>query len=985
MSNLPDKIREKLGLDASATPESALQQAEQRVKTAKDKLASLPPANPQVPKFKKDVREIEPLLPDLREIVYGGRVDSYCDKIERLLSEKPDNWKADVRDLLRTGKNELANLPPGSMYHGLLNNLEKKYADARLGMPAVEAVHVPATPATPAAPLPPVLPPSPPPDPEIELRKIESLINDGLVCAQKAPPDINGAEKYYASAQTEAAGKSIPAKLSQRLQSLKAALENARKEVARGQIEQTLTEGESCLEKKPADISGAKAKLSAAMVRLQETPSRSLQDRAGALSQKIKDLESPKPLPVLAAIPAVKPPVEEKVTAPPPKLKPKEPEKPKALPPVLPPEEEEEPVLPPALHITSPPPAKPTPAPPVPEPEEKLSAVTEPVQEELLPPIPPPPSRRKRWVLILLLLIAFGALATVALSYLTRPKVSPPIPPSTNQQTVTPLPPITIGTQPTKTVVTPPPPSVAQLSIGVQPPGAELFTNGISLGVSSYPVTLTGSPGESIDLRAQLQNYSNAEMTVSFPGANQTASQTMELSPMPGLLFIRCNPSISSLYLSTDNQPYQAVDNSPDGIAVRPGLPLIAAVNIQDYQPSTLNVPAFQPGEHRTVDFGTLELKNAALRLALEPSDAQVSLIYADRAAVAYNSPSLISDIPARTKFDVKIERENYAPQTLPSMILDPGQTNDLGTITLQPLPASLNVDAYPASFGMQVSWDGVAHPEVVSGSSASGLPVDKLLNVVISADTYNPYSFSVTLSPGEQRKVGPINLARGTGSISVYSQPAAEVYLEGRDTRQQTACALNGLTLNKDYPVKVVLDGYKSEVRTVRLTPNNADRRLDFGQLQPMGTLALNVYPVGSQIQVGTTLLNANDRGEAQVGNLDGTYEIAVRMDGYLPYVREVTVRAGDSKTLSVNLTAVAVLPQLIEKYNELQQMYDAHQQLSQSDARQRLRDFNAFVKANREVINLTSEAQDYVSKIRNLINSMQASSVPNNVPYVP
>src|SRR5580692_707815 len=117
MSKLPGHLSASLGLADDATPQSALALVEQRVKTAKDKLASLPSANPQVPKFRKDLQQCEPLLAELREIIYGDRIDASCERIDKLLSDKPDNWRASARELLRQARNDLKNLPPGSDYY----------------------------------------------------------------------------------------------------------------------------------------------------------------------------------------------------------------------------------------------------------------------------------------------------------------------------------------------------------------------------------------------------------------------------------------------------------------------------------------------------------------------------------------------------------------------------------------------------------------------------------------------------------------------------------------------------------------------------------------------------------------------------------------------------------------------------------------------------------------------------------------------------
>ena len=212
-NQLPENIRTALGLDAGATAEHALQLAEQRLKVAVDKLATLPAANPQRPKWKKDRERMEPIVAELLEMVHGRRVDEICDLIGDLLSKKQPGWIGSTRVLIMQARNELINLPAGSSYHRREENLEGRFEKEQIqeeqkkGSGETKVV-----------------------------TKLETLIDDGLLSANQEPPDIKNAEKCLAEVLKEAAIKPVPDKLKRRLDLLKTALERARRDIARSQL-----------------------------------------------------------------------------------------------------------------------------------------------------------------------------------------------------------------------------------------------------------------------------------------------------------------------------------------------------------------------------------------------------------------------------------------------------------------------------------------------------------------------------------------------------------------------------------------------------------------------------------------------------------------------------------------------------------------------------------------------------------------------------
>ncbi len=108
---LPEEFRLALGLEGNATASEALTVGGNPAQGRFGEAAETPrtPSSPNR-RLKKDREKLEPLVRELREMVFGIKVDAYCDSAEAALGQHPPS-KAAARDCLKRARFEGKNLP----------------------------------------------------------------------------------------------------------------------------------------------------------------------------------------------------------------------------------------------------------------------------------------------------------------------------------------------------------------------------------------------------------------------------------------------------------------------------------------------------------------------------------------------------------------------------------------------------------------------------------------------------------------------------------------------------------------------------------------------------------------------------------------------------------------------------------------------------------------------------------------------------------
>jgi adenylate cyclase len=289
---LPEEFRLALGLESNATAAEALNVAETRLKDTLDKQQKLPERHPSQPRLKKDREKLEPLVRELREMVFGIKVDAFCDSAEAALGQHIPS-KAAARDFLKRARLEGKNLPPDSVYMKRVAQLEARLAGEAPPPPAPGPAPKHQTSRTVPAPQPApmVPPPAHKPPPENPFLKLEKLMDEGMACFLQTPPDLPNAEKCFAAAEQESNGKTIPDTLKSRMQFFRTTLDRLRKDVVRGQIDRLLKEVNTCLGSKPPKTSQAREKLAHAATMLKDAPDPRLQHELDMLTGEVQRFE----------------------------------------------------------------------------------------------------------------------------------------------------------------------------------------------------------------------------------------------------------------------------------------------------------------------------------------------------------------------------------------------------------------------------------------------------------------------------------------------------------------------------------------------------------------------------------------------------------------------------------------------------------------------------------------------------------------------
>ena len=137
--------------------------------------------------------------------------------------------------------------------------------------------------------------------------------------------------------------------------------------------------------------------------------------------------------------------------------------------------------------------------------------------------------------------------------------------------------------------------------------------------------------------------------------------------------------------------------------------------------------------------------------------------------------------------------------------------------------------------------------------------------------------------------------------TLAIDSDPrGADVYLDGRF---QGTTPLRATSQPGRRTVRVELDGYRTFETTLRLSPGESRRvSADLERVPTTGTLRFESNPDGADVFVdgrfeGTTPIAAREFQS-------GTYQVTFERSGYTSERRNVTVRRGESQTVSVRLS---------------------------------------------------------------------------------
>ena len=158
--------------------------------------------------------------------------------------------------------------------------------------------------------------------------------------------------------------------------------------------------------------------------------------------------------------------------------------------------------------------------------------------------------------------------------------------------------------------------------------------------------------------------------------------------------------------------------------------------------------------------------------------------------------------------------------------------------------------------------------------------------------------SQTVRLAPGEERKI-TLNLPKAvpTGRLFVEATPP-EAKIRILNIRPKFE---QGLKLEKgEYTIDAQLDGYRTEVRKVRVVPGGETRiSVALVKAEETGRLFVETEPAGATVRI----LDIRPKFEQGMSLTQGEYTIDAQLDGYRTEIRKVSVAPGQDNKIMLNL----------------------------------------------------------------------------------
>lgn len=243
--------------------------------------------------------------------------------------------------------------------------------------------------------------------------------------------------------------------------------------------------------------------------------------------------------------------------------------------------------------------------------------------------------------------------------------------------------------------------------------------------------------------------------------------------------------------------------------------------------------------------------------------------------------------------YSIKATLAGYYPAQLKAKVSN--ETNQTFALKLQKLPGKVRFEV-PAQAKV-----------TVDGKELGDAPAEFTLTpgkhtVAIAAARYQPFSGEVdVVGEGKSQTYKP-QLVPAWAEVTISSEPAGAKLLVDGEERGVTPLTTQILAGN--HPVELQLAGFKSWTTDVQVKANEP---LQLGPIRlglPDGKLALRSEPSGASVTVGGVY-----RGQTPVAlelRPDIAHSVVLTLPGYEAATREVSMTAGENRTLSVPLAGV-------------------------------------------------------------------------------
>ncbi|HXS89993.1 MAG TPA: PEGA domain-containing protein [Steroidobacteraceae bacterium] len=243
--------------------------------------------------------------------------------------------------------------------------------------------------------------------------------------------------------------------------------------------------------------------------------------------------------------------------------------------------------------------------------------------------------------------------------------------------------------------------------------------------------------------------------------------------------------------------------------------------------------------------------------------------------------------------YHVRAELPGYKPAELPIKVTK--APNQSFTLTLAKLPGRLRVEVPAAA---RVTLDG---KEAGTAPGEFELAAGRH-SVAIAAERYQPFTADVTVEGLGKTQTFKPQLVPGWGVVTVTSEPAGAQLLVNGEPRGATP--LKAEIMAGAHPVELRLEGFKPWTTDILVKANEP---LSLGPVKlglPDGRLAVRSDPPGASVSVAGVY-----RGQTPIDlelRPDIDHSIVLTRPGYEAATRQVSMGAGEQRTLSIALGGV-------------------------------------------------------------------------------
>lgn len=241
----------------------------------------------------------------------------------------------------------------------------------------------------------------------------------------------------------------------------------------------------------------------------------------------------------------------------------------------------------------------------------------------------------------------------------------------------------------------------------------------------------------------------------------------------------------------------------------------------------------------------------------------------------------------------IKAAQPGYSPAQLQAKVTN--ETNQTFTLKLQKLPGRVRIDV-PAQ--ARVTVDG---KELGNAPGEFNLAPGKH-TIAIAAQRYQPFTGELdVIGEGKSQTFTP-QLVPAWAEVTVSSEPAGATVLVAGEERGVTPLTTQIMAGN--HPVELQLEGFKPWTADVQVKANEP---LSLGPIRlglPDGRLALRSEPAGASVSVGGAY-----RGQTPLTlelRPDMAHNVVLTLPGYEAATRQVSLGAGESRTVSVPLSGI-------------------------------------------------------------------------------